>query len=549
MVRKILFLLVISFSAFSQTHIVNGEVVDSETGLPLPFVSIGLIGTTRGTSSNLNGEFTLSVSGIFSIRVSCLGYETLELDSLSPNELVKVKLKPSFSQLNELVVFSKKVNPKKIVRKAFDAISSNYNSNPFVEKYFYRHYCKDDSVYGRLIEASVDVWKRKGYKSTQKAAGEKEEIRVTHLRRSFDKTPTAQGHVPIAINSILQANIVGYQTATPSTHLSYHADVSNLKVDIDKYTFSFAGITTYDGKEVYEVAYSLKKDSVLTTTGYVVMPQSIGSLFITTKEYAFVKTMDVKFWGMDTIKTTSYYTPYKGKYYPYHLIRDGKSTTRDHSTHWFHVELMALEIQTDDYEEFYGKQPSKFDLLRIPYDSVYWNNNTTLKTTPLEDEIIRDLGSGVSLNEQFLRYQQFEMNRVQSGNGDEKFSWLKEESKGKKALYVGFWSSACTACIVEIESARKWMKKYQDNIVLVLLSLDSDETKWKKTIERYNLNAENFIHYRLGEKSMTASSYQLTQLPHYLLIDKKGNTINVNARHPDNPLLIDDLELLIKEGE
>lgn len=318
---------------------------------------------------------------------------------------------------------------------------------------------------------------------------------------------------------------------------------------MDKYTFSFVGITTYDGKEVYEVAYSLKKDSVLTTSGYMLMPQSVGSLFITTKEYAFVKTMDIKFWGMDTVKTTSYYTPYKGKYYPYHLIRDGKSTTRDKSTHWFHVELMASEIQTDAYEEFYGKEPGKFDLLRIPYDSVYWNNNTTLKTTPLEDEIIRDLGSGVSLNEQFLQYQQFELNRIQSGNGDEKFNWLKEESKGNKALYVGFWSSACVACIVEIEAARKWMRKYQDKISFVLLSLDSDETKWKKTIEKYNLNTTDFIHYRIGEKSITASSYQLTQLPHYLLIDKNGTTVDINAKHPGNPLLIDDVELLIKQGE
>jgi CarboxypepD_reg-like domain len=414
MFRLILFFLIVNTFSFGQGKVVSGKIVDAETMLPVPFVSIGLLGTTRGTSSNLDGQFSISVEDIFSIRISCLGYETLEVRDLSVDEPALIRLKPSATQLKELVVFSKAVNPRKIVRKAFSAVSKNYNNEPFLERFFYRHYCKDDSVYGRLIEASVDVWKRTGYKSWQVVAGQKEEIRVTQLRRSFDRTATAQGHVPIAIKSILQADVVGYQAALPSSYLSFFSDVSTLKTDMDKYTFTFDGITTYDGKEVYEIGYALRKDSVTTTTGYLVMPQCTGSLYVTTKEYAFVKTMDVKFWGRDTIRTTSYYTPYKGNYYPYHLIRDGKSTARDNSTHWFHVEMMASEILTDNYEKFYSKEPTQLELLKVKYDSAFWNNHTILKTTPLEDKIISDLGGGKSLNEQFYLYQQQEKERIEA---------------------------------------------------------------------------------------------------------------------------------------
>lgn len=551
MARLVCIVILLSSSlAFGQRKVVEGIILDANTRQPIPFASIGIMGTSRGTSSNLKGEFSLSVEGQFAIRVSCLGYETQEAKNLSVDERALILLKPSATQLKELVVFNRKVNPKKVVRKAFNAISDNFNVEPFVEKFFYRHYCKDDSVYGRLIEASVDVWKRRGYKSRQKAAGEKEEMRVTQLRRSFDNTVTAQGHVPIAIKSILQADIAGYQTAEPSEHLSYFTDVSNLLTDIDNYTFTFEGLTTYDGKEVYEIAYTLRKDSVLTTQGYQPTPGCKGSLFITTEDFAFVKTIDIKFWNTDTIKSTSYYTPFKGKYYPYHLIRDGKTVARDKSTHWYHVELMASEILTDSFEEFYGKEPGKKELVDIPYDSTFWNNNNILKTTPLEDEIIYDLGGGGSLNRQFYLYQQEERLRVENAmKGEEGFTWFREDSKGKRVLLIGFWTGKCGSCLHELESAKKLLKSYHNKVILVLLSLDSDENGWKKSIEKYNLSVEGFMHFRVGPNSIVASDYKLTEIPRYVLIDKNGAIHDLNAKHPGDSQLKQALDLLLKTGE
>lgn len=551
MARLVFSILLLANSlAFGQRKVVEGMILDANTRQPIPFASIGILGTSRGTSSNLKGEFSLAVEGQFAIRVSCLGYETQEARNLSTDERALILLKPSATQLKELVVFNKKVNPKKVVRKAFNTIDDNFNTQPFVQKFFYRHYCKDDSVYGRLIEASVDVWKRKGYKVMQHAAGEREEIRVTQLRRSFDKTVAAQGHVPIAVSSILQADIAGYQTAVPSEHLSYFTDVSNLETDIDNYTFTFEGLTTYDGKEVYEIAYALREDSILMTTGYQPMPRSTGSLFITTEDFVFVKTVDIKFWNTDTVTSTSYYTPFKGKYYPYHLIRDGKTVARDKSTHWYHVELMASEILTDSFETFYGKEPGKRELVKIPYDSTFWNNNNTLKTTPLEDQIIYDLGGGSSLNRQFYLYQQEEKLRVENAmKGEEGFTWFRADSKGKQALLISFWSSKCGLCLQELEAAKKLMNSYKGKVTLTLLSLDEDEGTWQKAIEKYNLALEGFMHFRVGPNSGIASDYKLTEIPRYILIDKNGANHDLNARHPGDSQLKQDLDLLLKTGE
>src|SRR5258706_5410985 len=236
MIRWVIFFSALSSAAFCQ-QMLEGKIVDAETGKPIPFASVGIVGTSKGTSSNLNGQFTLPVSESVALKITCVGYESLEISSSADIRLIQ--LRPIATLLNPVIVFNKAVNPKKIVRRAFASIDQNYIDQSFMQEFFYRHYCKDDSAYGRLIEAFVDVWKPDGYHSRQKPASDKEEIRVTQLRRSLDKTTMAQGHEPISVRNILQADVVEHQALVKSDHMSFYSDVSNLKTDLDSYTFTF----------------------------------------------------------------------------------------------------------------------------------------------------------------------------------------------------------------------------------------------------------------------------------------------------------------------
>jgi len=342
-----------------------------KTGQPIPFASVGIVGTSKGTSSNLNGQFTLSTSGSVSLKITCVGYESKEVSTTS--NVLLIQLKPSTTQLSQVVIFNKPVNAAKIAYKAFASIRKNYFVEPFLQNFFYRHYCKDDSVYGRLIEAFVDVWKEKGYRSVQHKAGNDEQIRVTQIRRSLDNTKMAQGHEPISVKNILQADIVGYQTAEKSEHVSFYTDVSNLKTDFENYFFDFKGITTYDGEDVFQINYTYKKDSALTTSGrHLVSTEINGSLYITTHTYAIVKTEEVKKYGANHIRTSTYYRKYNDRYYPYHLVRDGANPLAAHS---FHIDLTSVEIQTNSFEKFVGHEQGQEELLKIPYDSTFWSNN------------------------------------------------------------------------------------------------------------------------------------------------------------------------------
>jgi hypothetical protein len=546
MIRWFIFFFFLSSTAFCQ-QIVEGTIVDKETGKPVAFASIGVVGTSKGTSSNLNGQFSISITEPISLKVTCIGYESLLIHSLA--EITLIQLKPIITQLSEIVILDKPVNARKILRKAFANIDENYSDQPFLQKFFYRHYCKDDKAYGRLIEASVDVWKDQGYRSIQKIAGEKEEIRVTQLRRSLDKTEMAQGHEPISIGNILQADVVGYQTPTKNEHLSFYTDVSNLKTDFEKYNFTCQAITYYDGLEVYQINYSHKRDSVLTTAGnYLELTQVSGSLFITTDTYAFVKTEDVKSYQGNTVRTLAYYRKYADRYYPYHFIREGESHTLENSAHSFHIELMSVEVKNDSKEKFIGHIPNKDDLLTIPYDSAFWASNTILKTTPLEDDIIRDLGGGTSLNKQFYRYHQYEMNVHDGGkNGEEKFNWLREDSKGNHILYLVFWSGNIQSYLVDIELAKRLNKKYRNRITFVFLSLDDDETQWQQAVQKFSLYTDGIINYRIGSNSQLAKSFHVKEVPSFVLLARRGEIFDSTAKRPGDVLLEEDFKLLIEQ--
>ena len=93
-------MLLATMVAFAQTT-VNGTVIDAENGEPIIGASVLEIGTTNGTITDFDGNFTLTVKAGAKLAISYMGYKTQELDA-QPS--MNVRLGEDSELLDEVVV-------------------------------------------------------------------------------------------------------------------------------------------------------------------------------------------------------------------------------------------------------------------------------------------------------------------------------------------------------------------------------------------------------------------------------------------------------------
>lgn len=90
--------------AFAQSRTVTGKVTSADDGIVLPGVNVVVRGTTSGTVTDSNGNFSLVVPGESTILVfSYVGYATEEL-TVGVNTVINVSLTVDISTLSEVVV-------------------------------------------------------------------------------------------------------------------------------------------------------------------------------------------------------------------------------------------------------------------------------------------------------------------------------------------------------------------------------------------------------------------------------------------------------------
>ena len=95
--------LLVSAVAFSQPVTVRGNVTDASNGEGIPGANVVVKGTTTGTITNADGDFTLNVPSVnATLVVTFIGYAAQEIP-LSGRSTVSVSLEPETTQLDEII--------------------------------------------------------------------------------------------------------------------------------------------------------------------------------------------------------------------------------------------------------------------------------------------------------------------------------------------------------------------------------------------------------------------------------------------------------------
>lgn len=246
--------------------LVKGKISDSETGSPLTFATISIEGTSIGTISNSEGDFSLKISEQYSkhsLHVSFLGYRDKKVDisTLKPDKN-RIALEPLSVSLTEINVFP--TDPHLLIKAIIKRKKDNYADSPEIMTAFYREIIKNRRTYASLSEAVVEVYK-------QSYQNEREDlVKLLKGRKSDDYTKL----------DTLAFKLMGGPLATLSLDI-----VKNPYLILDedvmyKYNYRVVTVTRYNDKLAYVLEFEQRKE--------IEEPLFNGKIFIDTETLAII---------------------------------------------------------------------------------------------------------------------------------------------------------------------------------------------------------------------------------------------------------------------
>jgi len=193
--------------------------------------------------------------------------------------------------------------------------------------------------------------------------------------------------------------------------------------------------------------------------------------------------------------------------------------------------------------------------------------NDTLKGQFLKEHIINRKVSGKSYANTIAKYGEFlvsdrqkreiaayEKKIMKFAEGQPAHDFKYEDAKGTmhalsdykgKVVLVDVWATWCAPCKGEIPHLEKLIEHFHDNedMVFISVSIDNlkDKDKWENFVKEHELKGIQLLADK-AFKSQILLDYEITGVPRFMLFDKEGKIVSVNAARPSNPQLKEMIE-------
>lgn len=249
---------------------IKGHVIDEDSKSPLISTNLVVSNSNISTITNSDGEFILKIPELFAngaLVISHLGYEKKEIDIATLESGVKIKLKPSITQLNTVNILALPRDAKTLVKKTLSKKSSLYNNDNTLMTAFYRETIKKRRKNASLSEAVLKIHKQP-YTNYRK-----DNIELIRARKNTNYTKL----------DTLALKLQGGPFSNVYTDLVKYPEYIFTPEDIDKYTFTFGASTSVNNKMVYVVNFKQLSD--------IKTPMYYGKLYIDAETLALTNAV------------------------------------------------------------------------------------------------------------------------------------------------------------------------------------------------------------------------------------------------------------------
>jgi len=155
-------------------------------------------------------------------------------------------------------------------------------------------------------------------------------------------------------------------------------------------------------------------------------------------------------------------------------------------------------------------------------------------------ELLQELNQRINLVNKLKSGQPFPPFEGVVDINDKPISFEQLNLKGKM-LFIDIWATYCPDCRKELPTLETLQQTYKGKpITFISISVDRDKEAWKTMVKEKKLNG---IHlYASPEtKELFKKLYDLRSIPRYMLVDKEGNIISINAPMPSKGIALESL--------
>ena len=375
---KIVLLWLLCLPAFAQEpQLLRGLVLDADTRQPVPNAQVGIAGNKLGTSTNQEGRFVLRVPAAYAgteLAVALLGYRPYArpLPPLPGPEL-RIELKTSPTSLSTVAVSS---SVTAIIKEAVARIPRNYPVRPTRLTGFFRE--SDDNLangaYDYLGEGILLV-----QKPPYQHPSEEGQVQILEERR-VDLRDTSRRYQALPRIEWFAGPLVPHRFDFVHNRAEF-IRASQFK----NYQYRLTPQTTFQGRPVYVIAFGPRPGTDRANFA--------GELYIDEQSYAFVGAAwhrtpsGIRRERMLNFEATERayrvdYQRYAGRWHLKSIWYNtlGQSLagyTRRHLAEFLTTAIDTARAAPIPYPER-AQYDDIFRLAPTPYDSVFWQQYTTL---------------------------------------------------------------------------------------------------------------------------------------------------------------------------
>ena len=119
-----------------------------------------------------------------------------------------------------------------------------------------------------------------------------------------------------------------------------------------------------------------------------------------------------------------------------------------------------------------------------------------------------------------------------------------------KVVYMDVWATWCAPCRAEIPHLKRLKEHFANNENLVIVGISSDRPadfqKWKDFVVEYELGGIQLWGGMQGDENIMRK-YQIGGIPRFMIFDKQGNIVSLDAPRPSSAEIIPLLTRLLRQ--